>query len=168
MGITRPRAGGGTYSASLSVDGRWCTARPMRGSALGRVSGLAVVAETESDVLETVAWMPGRVLVLCGDAITRTSAPVVVNSAHLATFIAIVVVTDDLSDLGHMGDDGLPIPVVVVSREADQSWLRRAVRVTVGVRARPHEDVDVRGHRVERRRRVATPAIGGVPGAVST
>lgn len=160
--------GAGHHTASLNVDGRAFEARPLRGSALGQATGLAVVAPTERDVLEAVAQLPGRVLILCSEAITRQTVPVVVNSAHLETFVAIVVVTDDPADLGRIAVSGVPIPIVVVSREVDREWLRRAVRVTVGVRADGQAEVDVRSHRPERRRRVPSSSSLGAPGTVRT
>lgn len=156
-----------TTYATLSVDGRACRARPMAGSGEGTASGLAVLAQTEGEVLEAAAWMPGRVLILCGEAITRSTIPVVVNSAHLSTFVGIVVVTRDLVDLGHMGTGGLPIPVVVVQRDADLQWMRRAVRVTLGVHPVADEEIDIRLPTQDRRRRQQpVPALLGPPGTV--
>lgn len=162
----RLHEGGGDYVASLSVDGRRFDARPLRGSALGQATGVAAVAPTDHDVLEAVSQLPGRVLILCGEAITRQTVPVVINSAQLATFVGIVVVTDDPAHLGQMGAGGLPIPVVVVSREVDREWLRRAVRVTLAVQAEQAAEVDVRAHRPDRRRRVPTSSQLGSPGTI--
>ncbi len=156
---------GVTY-ATLSVDGRACRARPMRGSGLGAAHGLAVVARTEQEVHDAVAWMPGRVLVILGEAVTRATIPVVVHSAHLATFAGIVVVTNDLQDLGHMGQGGLPIPVVVVSRVADMPWMLRAVRISVGVHPVAEDEIDIRSPIPNQRRGQSQPATPGTPGTV--
>ncbi|MGV1005825.1 MAG: hypothetical protein ACOYEV_13925 [Candidatus Nanopelagicales bacterium] len=156
----------GVFSASLRVDGRVVECRPMRGSGMGEVSGLAVVACTERDVLDAAAWLPGRVLVLTGRSITRNTVPVVVKGAHMATFAGLVVIADDLHDLGHMGESGLPVPVVFVQREADHAWMRKAMRVSVSVLERS-EVLDVRGDRPERRRRPAISVVNSVPGIVN-
>ncbi|MGB8022460.1 MAG: hypothetical protein WCF04_14615 [Candidatus Nanopelagicales bacterium] len=166
MVTLRMHKGAGEYSAYLSVDGRPCEARPMRGSGLGEATGLAVIAATEQEVLDAAGWMPGRILVLCGEAITPAAVPVIINSAQLATFRGIVVITDDQVDLGHMGDTRLPIPIVYVHRQADQAWMRRAVRVTVGVQAVGDHTLDVRSVRAERPRRTSAAAVLGVPGTV--
>lgn len=162
----RMHKGAGEYSASLNVDGRPCAARPMRGSGLGEATGLAVVAASEQEVLDAVSWMPGRILVLCGEAITPAAVPVIINSAQLATFRGIVVITDDQVDLGHMGDTRLPIPIVYVHRQADQAWMRRAVRITVCVQTHGEHTLDVRNARTERTRRTLPTAVLGAPGTV--
>lgn len=154
------------YSATLRVDGRFVESRPMRGSGTGEVSGLAVVACCDRDVLDAAAWLPGRVLILNGSALTRNTVPVVVKGAHMATFAALVVITDDLLDFGHMGESGLPVPVVFVEREADHAWMRKAMRVTVSVTKRDDRVLDVRGTRPERRRRPAISVVTSVPGTV--
>lgn len=156
----------GAYSASLRVDGRIVECRPMRGSGQGEVSALAAVACSERDVLDAAAWLPGRVLVLTGQAITRNTVPVVVKGAHLATFAGLVVITDDLRDLGHMGESGLPVPVVFVQREEDHAWMRKAMRVTVSVVKRSDTVLDVRGDRPERRRRPSMAVVNSVPGII--
>lgn len=138
----------------------------MRGSGLGEATGLAVIAATEQEVLDAAGWMPGRILVLCGEAITPAAVPVIINSAQLATFRGIVVITDDQVDLGHMGDTRLPIPFVYVHRQADQAWMRRAVRVTVGVQMHGDHTLDVRSVRAERPRRTSPAAVLGAPGTV--
>lgn len=120
-------------SASLHVDGRFVQARAMAGSGVGEASGLAVVTTTEAEVMAAASWLPGRVIVLTGSAITRRTVPVVVKGAHLATFSALVVVADDLYDLGHVGRSGLPVPVVFVDRPADHFWMLRATRISVCV-----------------------------------
>ncbi len=154
------------FSASLRVDGRIVECRPMRGSGTGEVSGLAVVAGSDRDVLDAAAWLPGRILILVGSALTRNTVPVVVKGAHMATFAALVVISDDLLDFGHMGESGLPVPVVFVEREADHAWMRKAMRVTVSVSERADNVLDVRGGRSERRRRPTVSVVTSVPGTV--
>ncbi len=157
------RGHAGDTFATLHVDGRLCSARPMRGSAVGHARGLAIVAESTPEVTEACRWMPGRVLVLSGEAISPASAAVVARSACLATFAAIVVVASDEADLAHMGEDAVPIPVVLVTRAEDGPWTRRATRVSVGVPRRAEPVHDIRATHHERRRipgsgRMASPA----------
>lgn len=114
--------------------------------------------------MAAASWLPGRVIVLTGSAITRRTVPIVVKGAHLATFSALVVIADDLYDLSHVGRSGLPVPVVFVDRAADHFWMLRATRVSVSVsqRADPAtgEVIDVR----PRRRRAPLVTAAPVPG----
>jgi hypothetical protein len=59
------------------------------------------------------------------------------------------------------------VPVVLVTRESDQQWVRRAVRLVVEVRAGDPETVDLRAHHPPRPRRGGTASIIlGAPGTV--
>lgn len=140
----------------------------MPGSGLGEASGLAVIARGEREVLDAASCLPGRVLILTGRAITRRTMPVVVKGAHMATFASLVVISDELRDLGHMGDSGVPVPVVFVSCEADKFWMDRAMRVTVSVTRKTLDPIiDVRLERPEqRRRRQPLGSAPSVPGTV--
>lgn len=143
----------------------------MRGSGLGEASGLVVVATSESEVLQASSWLPGRVLVMTSSAITRRTVPLVVKGAHMATFSSLIVISDGLRDLGHLGTSGVPVPVVYVDREADHFWMRKATRVDVCVTHRDERKVNLVEDRIidvrpDRRRRAQYATVAGMPGVV--
>lgn len=159
------------FCASLRVDGRFVQAHPMSGSGLGEASGLAVVVTSESEVLKASSWLPGRVLVMTSSAITRRTVPLVVKGAHLATFCSLIVISDGLRDLGHLGESGVPVPVVYVDREADHFWMHKATRVEVCVTHREERKLNLVEDRIidvrqERRRRIQHSPVAGMPGVV--
>lgn len=162
----------GVFRASLRVDGRVVQAKALSGSGLGEASGLAFVATSESEVLNASRWLPGRVLVMTESAFTRRTIPAVVKGAYMATFSSLVVISDDLYDLGHLGQSGVPVPVVIVGRETDHIWMRKAARVTVSVSHRDPRQLDLDGDRVidvrpERRRKPAQySTVAATPGVV--
>lgn len=169
-------AGTGALQATLSAEGRSCSARAMRGTAVGSACGPAVVAEHADSLRDAAAWMPGRILVLCGDALS----PQVLTSVLTGppSFAAVVALTGDPETLGTPADeDGdMPtaaIPLVAVVREQDQLWVRRAVRLFVEVQVGTQLRLERSGPQIvlprpRRPRRSGVPTLGvpGVPGAV--
>jgi hypothetical protein len=152
--------------ATLSVEGRSCPARPLRGSALGSVSGLVAVAESERDLREAVTWMPGRILVLGGSALARPTLRSLLTTTEITTFGGIVVLADEATDLDPLGSAPAAIPMVTVSGPIDQDRIRRAVRVTLTVDTRPSVVAPIPTPRHHRRRRVSAPVSLGAPGTV--
>jgi hypothetical protein len=162
----------GVFTASLRVDGRVVHATALSGSGVGEATGLALVATSEPEVLRASCWLPGRVLVMTESAFTRRTIPVVVKGAHMATFSSLVVVSDDLRNLGHLGASGVPVPVVIVGRETEHLWMRKATRVTVSVAYREQGRLDLVEDRIidvrpERRRKAyQLGAAAATPGVV--
>jgi hypothetical protein len=153
--------------AALFADGRECAARPVRGTAVARVGGLCVVGTSPHSVRAALDWMPGRVLVLADGGLDPQCLASVAHSAHLDTLSAIVVLADGGADLGPLGRVDSAVPVVLVPRESDQQWVRRAVRLVVEVRAGDPESVDLRTHQPPRPRRGGSASIIlGTPGTV--
>jgi hypothetical protein len=152
--------------ATLSVEGRSCSARPLRGSALGSVSGLVAVAETDRALREAVTWMPGRILVLGGHALARPTLRSLLTTTEITTFVGIVALADGAADLDPLGSAPVPIPMVTVSGPIDQDRIRRAVRVTLTVDTRPSVVAPIPPPRHHRRRRVSAPVCMGAPGTV--
>ena len=111
--------------------------------------------------------MPGRVLVLADDGLSTECLMSVARSAHLDTLSGIVVLTAEPDALGPLERVESAIPVVAVDREADQQWVRRAVRLVVEVRAGDLESIDLRSHHPPRPRRGGSASIIlGSPGTV--
>ena len=153
--------------AALFVEGRECAARPVRGTGVGRVAGLCVRGTSPQSVRAALDWMPGRILVLADGGIAPDCLTSVARSAHLDTLSAIVVLAAGDADLGPLDRVECAVPVVVVPRESDQQWVRRAVRLVVEVRAGDPETVDLRTHQPPRPRRGGSASIIlGSPGTV--
>jgi hypothetical protein len=153
--------------AALFVEGRECAARPVRGTGVGRVAGLCVRGTSPQSVRAALDWMPGRILVLADGGIAPDCLTSVARSAHLDTLSAIVVLAAGGADLGPLDRVECAVPVVVVPRESDQQWVRRAVRLVVEVRAGDPETVDLRSHQPPRPRRGGSASIIlGSPGTV--
>ena len=153
--------------AALFVDGRECAARPVRGTGVGKVSGLSVRGTSPESVRAALDWMPGRILVLADGGLAPECLTSVARSAHLETLSAIVVLACEGSDLGPLGHVESAVPVVLVPRESDQQWVRRAVRLVVEVRAGDPEAIDLRVHQPPRPRRGGSASIIlGSPGTV--
>lgn len=153
--------------AVLTADGRECRARPVRGTGVGRVAGLCVRGTTPQAVRAALDWMPGRVLVLADDGLSTECLMSVARSAHLDTLSGIVVLTAETDGLGPLERVESAIPVVAVDREADQLWVRRAVRLVVEVHAGESESIDLRSHHPPRPRRGGSASIIlGSPGTV--
>ena len=153
--------------AALFADGRECAARPVRGTGLGRVAGLCVRGTSPQSVRGALDWMPGRVLVLADAGLDPECLTSVARSAHLDTLSGIVVLAGEGVDLGPLGRVESAVPVVLVPREADQQWVRRAVRLVVEVRAGASETLDLRTQHPPRPRRGgSTSIILGSPGTV--
>jgi hypothetical protein len=153
--------------AALFVEGRECAARPVRGTGVGRVAGLCVRGTSPESVRAALDWMPGRILVLADGGISPDCLTSVARSAHLDTLSAIVVLAAGGADLGPLDRVECAVPVVVVPRESDQQWVRRAVRLVVEVRAGDPETLDLRTHQPPRPRRGGSASIIlGSPGTV--
>lgn len=153
--------------AALFADGRGCAARPVRGTGLGRVSGLCVQGTSPQSVRGALDWMPGRTLVLADAGLDGSCLASVARSAHLDTLSAIVVLAGEGTDLGPLSRVDSVIPMVLVPRESDQEWVRRARRLVVEVRAGEFESLDLRSHHPPRPRRGGSTAIVlGAPGTV--
>lgn len=166
MGSQRLHSGH-ALMAALFADGRECAARPVRGTGVGRVSGLCVRGASPESVRAALDWMPGRVLVLDEGGLSPECLTSVARSAHLDTLSSIVVLAAEGADLGPLGRVDSAVPVVLVTRESDQVWVRRAVRLVVEVRAGDPETVDLRTHHPPRPRRGGSASIIlGAPGTV--
>jgi hypothetical protein len=158
--------------AALFVEGRACAARPVRGTGVGRVSGLCVRGTSPQSVRAALDWMPGRILVLADGGIAPDCLASVARSAQLDTLSAIVVLAAGDADLGPLDHVECAVPVVVVPRESDQQWVRRAVRLVVEVHpgdpeATDPESIDLRTHHPPRPRRGGSASIIlGSPGTV--
>jgi hypothetical protein len=153
--------------AALFVDGRECAARPVRGTGVGKVSGLCVRGTSSESVRAALDWMPGRILVLEDDGLSADCLTSVARSAHLDTLAAIVVLGAAGTVLGPLSQVESAVPVVLVPRESDQQWVRRAVRLVVDVRAGDPATVDLRAHQPPRPRRGGSASIIlGSPGTV--
>lgn len=156
----------GSLLATLSVEGRFFSARPLNGSAVGSVDGLAVLAESERALRDAVTWMPGRVLVLAGEALTPRAIDSLLTSTTIEAFAGVVVLADPDADLGHLADASSRIPLVHVVHTVDQERVRRAVRISITVDTRPVVTPSPHQPRVDRRRRVAIPTPRGIPGTI--
>jgi hypothetical protein len=153
--------------AALFADGRECAARPVRGTGVGKVSGLCVRGTSPDSVRAALDWMPGRILVLADDGLDAECLTSVARSAHYDTLAAIVVLAAAVTDLGPLGRVESAVPVVLVPRESDQQWVRRAVRLVVEVHAGDPAAVDLRTHQPPRPRRGGSASIIlGTPGTV--
>jgi hypothetical protein len=153
--------------AALFVDGRECAARPVRGTGVGKGSGLCVRGTSPESVRAALDWMPGRILVLEGQGLTADCLTSVARSAHHDTLAAIVVLATAGTDLGPLNQVESAVPVVLVPRESDQQWVRRAVRLVVEVRTGDPATVDLRTHQPPRPRRGGSASIIlGSPGTV--
>lgn len=153
--------------AALFVDGRECAAQPVRGTGVGRVAGLCVRGTSPQSVRAALDWMPGRILVLVDAGITTECLISVARSAQLDTLSAIVVLAAGDADLGPLDRVDCAVPVVVVPRESDQQWVRRAVRLVVEVMPGDPATVDLRTHQPPRPRRGGSESIIlGTPGTV--
>jgi hypothetical protein len=153
--------------AAIFADGRECAARPVRGTGVGKVAGLCVRGTSPQSVRGALDWMPGRVLVLADAGLDPECLTTVAHSAHLDTLSGIVVLGAEGVDLGPLGRVDSAVPVVLVPRESDQQWVRRAVRLVVEVRAGDPETVDLRTHQPPRPRRGGSASIIlGSPGTV--
>lgn len=158
---------GHSLMAVVLADGRQCMARPVRGTGIGRVSGLCVRGTSPESVRAALDWMPGRVLVLADGGLAPQALTSVARSAHLDTLSGVVVLAGQETDLGPLVRVDCAVPVVVVARESDQEWVRRAVRLVVEVRAGEPESVDLRAHHPPRPRRGGSASIVlGAPGTV--
>ncbi|HYN55905.1 MAG TPA: hypothetical protein VES03_01790 [Motilibacterales bacterium] len=152
--------------AALFVDGRQCAATPVRGTGVGKVAGLCVRGTSAQSVRAALDWMPGRILVLADAGLSPDCLTSVARSAHLDTLAAIVVLATEGTDLGPLGRVESAVPVVLVPRESDQQWVRRAVRLMVEVRA-GEPTVDLRSDHPPRPRRGGSASIIlGSPGTV--
>jgi hypothetical protein len=164
---SQPLRSGHVLLAALFADGRECAARPVRGTAVGRVSGLCVRGTSPDSVRAALDWMPGRILVLADDGLEPECLTSVARSAHHDTLAAIVVLATTGADLAPLSRVESAVPVVLVSRESDQQWVRRAVRLVVDVRAGDPATVDLRTHQPPRPRRGGSASIIlGSPGTV--
>jgi hypothetical protein len=151
--------------ATVGVEGRTCGARALPGSGRGSATGLVVFADSEAAVRDAAAWMPGRILVLSDEVGPPRVVEALIAEARATTFAAIVVLcADDAVPRG--GNASATIPVVAVSREADQEWVRRAVRISVTVDQTPSAASVPTPRR--RPRRVAGPVAAGMPGTIRT
>lgn len=156
---------GACSQASLSVEGRVCTARPLPASRVGAACGLAVVADSAAATRDATRWMPGRILVLTEPGLAACAADGVLVDLARWGFAAVVLLVDD--------DPAVPVdwpdlPIVLVSRPQDQECIRRAVRVSVEVVDTPAR-VAVPHPRHQRRRLSAWHERGGstrVPGTI--
>jgi hypothetical protein len=149
------RSGAG-FVASLSVEGRPCAARPLRGSCLGTATGLCVHVDSPSGLRAAATSLPGRILVLSGEALVDG----VLDSLPVgSTFAAIVVLTGDRVALERIGSPLIDVPCVAVAHAVDQDCVRRAVRVTVTVQDGPAPIAEVPApRRAVRARRPPGPA----------
>lgn len=152
--------------ATLGVDGRTCAAVALPGSAIGTVNGLVVVAESERALSAAEAWLPGRILVLSDRTLPIRVIDALIAEARATTFSAIVVLCDVDAPPALRGGAGQTMPMVAVTRPADQDWIRRAVRVTVSVQRTPAPGTTVPLPRSTTRRRAAASAARGVPGTI--
>jgi hypothetical protein len=153
--------------AAVFADGRECAARPVRGTGVGKVSGLCVRGTSPDSVRAALDWMPGRILVLADGGLDQESLTSVARSAHFDTLAAVVVLGTVGTDLGPLGRVEAAVPVVLVARDSDQQWVRRAVRLVVEVRAGDPASVDLRTHQPPRPRRGGSASIIlGSPGTV--
>jgi hypothetical protein len=158
---------GQSLLAALFADGRECSARPVRGTGLGRVVGLCVRGTSPQSVRGALDWMPGRVLVLADGGLAADCLTTVARSAHHDTLSGIVVLAAEATDLGPLARVESAVPMVLVPRETDQDWVRRAVRLVVEVRAGEFESLDLRTHHPPRPRRGGSASvILGEPGTV--
>lgn len=155
-----------TLLATLSVEGRTCPARPLRGSALGAVTGLVALAETDRALREVITWMPGRILVLGGQALARPTLRTLLTTTEVTSFRGVVVLAEEAADLDPLGSAPVGIPMVTVSGPIDQDRIRRAVRVTLTVGIHPSAVAPIPTPRHHRRRRVSAPVSLGAPGTV--
>ncbi len=131
------------------------------------MSGLCVRGTSPASVRAALDWMPGRVLVLADGGLAPQCLTAVARSAHLDTLSGVVVLAGEHTDLGPLARVDCAVPVVVVDRESDQEWVRRAVRLVVEVRTGEPESVDLRTHHPPRPRRGGSASIIlGAPGTV--
>lgn len=115
-------------STHVTVDGRKLYAQACDSSGIGRVDGLAVVAASVPDVLGLMNALPGRILVLTGDAVSAEAASAVETAVAHQTFTAVVV---NGSASPFSGLD-LAVPVVVV--DSGEAWTpHRVSRLLVEV-----------------------------------
>lgn len=158
---TRPGAG---FVATLSVEGRPCAARPLRGSCLGTATGLCTHVDAPGALRAAATSLPGRILVLAGEALVDGALD---RLPVGSTFAAIVVLTGDRADLERIGAPLIDVPCVAVAQAVDQELVRRAVRVTITVQDGPGPAVELPVPRqaVRRRRAAGAPAGSSVPPA---
>ena len=152
----------GRVVATLSVEGRSCAAHVLPGSALGSATGLAVVVDRLEALHDALTWLPGRILVVTGDAASSAVLATLLQDRPDWSFGAIVVLTDESFEGTGMR---CPIPLVRVTRLSDRECVRRAVRLSVAV-GYPAVAPSLPARGVDRRRRVAGRAARGVPGTI--
>lgn len=163
MGQGTDALAGAGYVATLNVEGRYCAARPLRGSCLGTATGLCVHVDSPTGLRAAATSLPGRILVLDRDALVQG----ILDGLPVgATFAAIVVLTADRAALERIGSPLVDVPSVAVSRPIDQEHVRRAVRVTVTVQDGPSATPAVPTPRHSSRRRAPGPTAARTPGTI--
>ena len=155
---------GAGFFATLSVEGRACGARPLRGSCLGSASGLCVHVDSPAALRQAATSLPGRILVLDGAALEEG----VLDRVPVgSTFSGIVVLTSDRVVLARIGCPLIDVPSVAVGRPIDQDSVRRAVRLTVTVQDGPIDTPQVPVPRHASRRRSSVDAtLPRTPGTI--
>lgn len=156
----------GEVRATLQVEGRACSVHPIRGAALGRVSGVVVHIRSDDSWAAATQWMPGRIAFVTATDLSTDCLRRLVGQDGEPSFAAIVVLADERDDLGRLGDVQACVPVVVASRAADRVWLRRAVQADVSVHANGQCTTVVQPVRQRRDRHAAVRF--GEPGTVRT
>lgn len=121
--------------ATLTAEGRTCAVRPVRGSALGRASGVAVRVGCEAGLRHAATWMPGRIAVVSGSALSAACLQPYVGAPEEPLFAGVVVLVDEADDLARLGSLTSTVPIVAAGRPADRVWLERAMRIVLVVAA---------------------------------
>lgn len=156
--------------ATLGVDGRFCTAVPLLGSAHASVSGLVALAESDRALRDAVAWLPGRILVLGGSALSESSIAELLTGTELVSFTGLIALAAE-PDVGALRRAHAEIPMVAVAGSLDQERVRRAVRVSLSVTVHTPEGPPLPPAplppRHERRRRGIPVGAASVPGTIS-
>ena len=150
--------------ATLTAEGRTCAVRPVRGSALGRASGVAVRVGCEASLQHAATWMPGRIAVVSGSALSAACLQPYVGVSEEPLFAAVVALVDEADDLARLGTLTWAVPIVAAGRPADRVWLERAVRLVLAVAA---PDLNPGSVPEPRHRRERRPTVTfGPPGTV--
>ena len=154
----------GALQATLLVEGRACSVHPMRGSALGSVSGVVVHIGNNDSLAVATGWMPGRIAFVTAPILTTDLLRRLVGLDGEISFAGVVVLADERDVLGRLGAVEAQVPVVVAGRASDRPWLRRAVHADLSVHSEGQPPLGVQPVRQRRERHGAVRF--GEPGTV--
>lgn len=154
----------GAPRATLLVEGRACSVHALRGSALGRISGVVVHVGDDHSLAVARQWMPGRIAVVSAAVLSTDCLRRLSGQEGEAPFAGLVVLVEEGDDLGRLGPVDAQVPVVLAGRAADRIWLGRAVHADLSVHPEGQPALDVPPERPRRERH--DPVRFGVPGTV--